>query len=977
MRAAARAAAVLCALQTALWGALSGLPHSLSAAELAALPHAFLNTVPMPSDARSYRALSVGAFFTGLAVVAWVASGFVGTSAFALGMTLLIGAVYLGGAWELRRFGQSTAGLNAALARVPQPLPQLADWLATVPAPLQPAVRQRIEAERSAFPGLALTPYLIGLLVMLGMLGTFLGMVVTFKGAVFALEGSADLNAIRAALAAPIKGLGLSFGTSVAGVATSAMLGLMATLARRERTQALRALDALAATTLAPFTPAFQRQQSFAALQRQAEAMPAAAQHLQTLIEQLERRNQQLDEALLARQADFQREAAAAYTGLAQSVGQSLRESLAASARAATDSLQPVVQQAMAGIAAESSRLHEGVSAAVQAQLDGLSARFSATTATVADTWARALAQHEQGGQQLLQGLSQSLAAFNTGFDERSAQLLARVEATQTAARTERAQAEQAQQAALTDALERMAHGLKTHWQQAGEQTLAQQRAVLQALEQTATAITERSSEQAGRSLDGVNRLIAQTEALVQARAASEAAWTEQHGQRMDQLAALWRSELAALRSEEAQRADAAVQRNAELQTRLAGQLASLQAGATEQLATLQSAAAQQLAALQAGVAQRLDALHSAETSRQQAQTEQHHQTLAALAQQLQTLRDDEAARQQAAAEHQARQQAALAQQLAQLQSAAGQQMGSLQADTAQRLDALHRAEAERQQALVAQHSQAFAALAQQLQTLRDDEARRQQASAEQQTADLAALAQQLQALRADEAARGDAAVQRLADLQAALASQLATLGTALEAPMARLMHTASEAPKAAAEVIAQLREQMSRLAERDNATLTERAELVGQIGTLLQQVQQTTGEQRAAIEHLVGSATTVLDRVGQQFADTVGAQAGRAEAMAEQAATSAAQLASLGDAFQQGTQQLAASHEQLVSSLQRVEGAIGQSLARSDEQLAYYVAQAREVIDLSISAQQGIVEDLRQLRNTARANASALAGAA
>jgi Domain of unknown function (DUF802) len=728
----------------------------------------------MPSS-RPYRILSFAAFFIGLAVLAWVASGFAGVDAFALGMTLLIGGVYLGGAWELRRFGQTTAALHTAISSVSQPLTQLVDWLPSVPAPLRNAVRQRIEGERSAFPGLALTPYLVGLLVMLGMLGTFLGMVVTFKGAVFALEGSADLNAIRAALAAPIKGLGLSFGTSVAGVATSAMLGLMATLARRERTQALRALDALAATTLRPFSAAHQRQQSFEALQRQAEAMPAAAQHLQTLIGQMERRSQQLDDALLARHAEFQREAAAAYTGLAKSVEQSLRESLAASARAAADSLQPVVQQAMAGIAAESSRLHEGVNNAVQVQLEGLSARFSATTATVAHTWTEALTRHQQGGQQLLQGLGESLAAFNSGFEQRAAQLLAGVQATHTEAQAQRAQAEQQQQATLSAALERMAQSLKTEWQQAGEQTLAQQRAVLQALEGTATTITQSSSEQAGRSLDGVARLIAQTEALVQSRAASEAAWTEQHGQRMDQLAALWRSELAALRNEEAQRADAAVT--------------------------------------------------------------------------------------------------------------------------------------------------------------------------------------------------------RLTELQAALATQLATLGTALEAPMARLMQTASEAPRAAAEVIAQLREQMSRLAERDNATLGERAELVGQIGTLLQQVQQTTGEQRAAIEHLVGSATGVLDRVGQQFADTVGAQAGRAEAMAEQAATSAAQLASLGDAFQQGTQQLAASHEHLVQSLQSVEGAIGQSLARSDEQLAYYVAQAREVIDLSISAQQGIVEDLRKLRGPlAKAAAGATA---
>jgi len=60
------------------------------------------------------------------------------------------------------------------------------------------------------------------------------------------------------------------------------------------------------------------------------------------------------------------------------------------------------------------------------------------------------------------------------------------------------------------------------------------------------------------------------------------------------------------------------------------------------------------------------------------------------------------------------------------------------------------------------------------------------------------------------------------------------------------------------------------------------------------------------------------------------------------------------------------------VQSLQRVQDAIGQSIERSDEQLAYYVAQAREVIDLSISAQQGIVEDLRQLRVAARTTAGA-----
>ncbi|TNF54671.1 MAG: DUF802 domain-containing protein [Burkholderiales bacterium] len=679
---------------------------------------------------RSSRVLFVLAFITGLAVVGWVASGFVGTSAFALGMTLLIGLVYLAGAWELRRYGQDTAQLRVAMGGIPETLARLADWLPRVPEALRDAVRQRIENERGGFAGPALTPYLVGLLVMLGMLGTFLGMVVTFKGAVFALEGSADLTAIRSALAAPIKGLGLSFGTSVAGVATSAMLGLMATVSRRERAQALRALDVLAGTSLRPFTAAHQRQQSFEALQRQADALPVAAAHLQTLIEQTERRSQQLDEQLLARQTQFQREASAAYTALAESVRQSLQDSLAASARAATEGLQPVVQQAMSGMAAESTRLHEGVAQAVQAQLAGLSAQFGSITETVSDNWARALARHTQDADRLMQGLDQSLASFHAGFEQRSTQLMASVQAAQERAQDERRRAEQQQQQALTATLEQLGRTLGHEWQQAGEQAQARQQAVLQALETTATAMTERSSE----------------------------------------VVHVWRSELAALRSEEAQ--------------------------------------------------------------------------------------------------------------------------------------------------------------------------------------------------------RGEAAVQRLGELQSALATQLATLGNALEAPMARLMQTASEAPRAAAEVIAQLREQMGRLAERDNATLAERADLVGQIGALLQQVQQTTGEQRAAIEHLVGSATGVLDRVGQQFADTVGAQAGRAETMAEQAATSAAQLASLGESFEQGTRQLAASHEQLVQSLHAVQAAIDQSLSRSDEQLAYYVAQAREVIDLSISAQQGIIEDLRGLKAPARASA-------
>ena len=62
--------------------------------------------------------------------------------------------------------------------------------------------------------------------------------------------------------------------------------------------------------------------------------------------------------------------------------------------------------------------------------------------------------------------------------------------------------------------------------------------------------------------------------------------------------------------------------------------------------------------------------------------------------------------------------------------------------------------------------------------------------------------------------------------------------------------------------------------------------------------------------------------------------------------------------------------NEKLIGNMQRIEKAIDQSMARSDEQLAYYVAQAREVIDLSIASHKDIFEELRKLPKPAAAQA-------
>jgi hypothetical protein len=616
------------------------------------------------------------AFCIGLAALAWVGWSLIGTNWLALVMTVAIAAVYGFGAYELRQFRATTASLRGALEGLAEPPAALADWLDRIPASLRTVVRSRIEGERAALPGPSLTPYLVGLLVMLGMLGTFLGMVVTFKGAVFALQGSTDLQAIRSALAEPIRGLGLSFGTSVAGVAASAMLGLMSAIARRERLDVARLLDARIATVLKPFSLTHRRQETIRALQAQANSLPEVVNALNAVMERIERRSELLDAQLLERQAQLQREVTSAYGELARKVGLSLQENLAANARTTGETIRPIVEQAMAQVVRESQRLHRQLGEVAQTQVDALSKQFTS--------------------------------------------------------------AEQHRLKAWTDALE-----------------------------QRAQQVTDRAGAQSLQALEQVSRVLEQSKQLVESRAEVEARWLQQHGERMDQLAQLWRTELGALRHEESQ--------------------------------------------------------------------------------------------------------------------------------------------------------------------------------------------------------RGEAAVQRLSELQAAVAQHLATLGAALEAPITRLLTTASEVPQAAAGVITQLREEMHRVAERDNLALQERTLLLERLGALVQSLEQASGEQRTAIEAMVGSATSVLEQAHGRFAQALETQAEKATDVAAQASGSAAQLGALAESFGDSVRLFQASHDKLTDTLQRVEASLTRSTARSDEQLAYYVAQAREVIDLSIASQQGLVEGLRQLQGKAK----------
>jgi hypothetical protein len=675
-------------------------------------------------------------FLAGLAVICWIGAGYVGSNAIGAVVTLVIGACYVTGGVELWRYRQATASLARALDD-PSADSGLADWLERLHPGLREAVRLRVEGERVALPAPALTPYLVGLLVLLGMLGTLLGMMATLRGTGLAMEGATDLDAIRGSLAAPVKGLAFAFGTSIAGVASSAMLGLLSALCRRERMQSVQRLDAAIATTLRMHSRAHQREESFRLLQQQAGLMPALVDRLQAMMAALEQRDLATAERQLASAEASHARTEAAYAKLATSLEQSLQAGVAASARAVGDGLRPAMEATLAGLASNAATLQHSVAQAVRDQLDGLANGFASASAAAAAHWDGALDAQRDTNAQLATDLHGALERFASTFEQRSTALLDGVSA----------------------------------------------------------------------RLDGDAARIAD-------------AWQQAQG----------RQEAAS--------------------------------------AALAGRSAQALAAVTAGFAEQAAAL----------------------------------------------------------------------------VEAVDRSHAQLQQQLAAQDAQRLEAWAGQL------------------AATGAALRENWEHAGSHAAARQQDICDALAASAQAITAQAQAHARETIAGIERLVQAASEAPKAAAEVISELRQKLSDSMVRDTALLDERNQMMATLDTLLAAVNHASTEQRAAIDALVATSADLLDRVGTRFGEQVAGEAGKLEAVSAQVAVAATEVASLGEAFASAVDVFGRNNSDLLERLQAIEGALDRSLARSDEQLAYYVAQAREVVDLSMLAQRQIMADLQQL---------------
>ncbi len=381
----------------------------------------------------------------GAIAIIWVAGLFIGTNTLALLVTLLIAIAFGIGGMELFQFRKATDSLENALRDIPQPINQLDDWLAKIHHSLQNPVRLRIESERVGLPAPVLTPYLVGLLVMLGLLGTFIGMVDTLGGAVTALQGSTELQAIRQGLTAPINGLSLAFGTSVAGVAASAMLGLMSTLSRRERMLATRSLDTQIATQLREFSLTHNRQQTYQILQAQAELMPALAEQMQAMMEGIVQNGTALNDTLIANQQGFQDTVQSSFTELAASVHRSLNESLIESSNKTNANISAMVAEQLNALASASENTQQRIGAATEQQLVAISSQLQGTTTQLNAAWQENLhaqqastsdwMEHNQTRmEQLTSSVAEQVAQLGKTLEEPLAQLITTASETPKAA---------------------------------------------------------------------------------------------------------------------------------------------------------------------------------------------------------------------------------------------------------------------------------------------------------------------------------------------------------------------------------------------------------------------------------------------------------------------------------------------------------------------------------------------------------------
>lgn len=480
---------------------------------------------------------------------------------------------------ELVRCARAVRELEAGLAALPRPA-ATGDVERADPR-LQAMLRARLQGAPRPVRGAELTPYLVGVLVMLGLLGTFLGLFDAMRGARAVVGGSRDATALHDALATPLSGLTRSFGTSAAGLCASAMLGLAAVLLRRRERMLDAALSDFVAGPLAGLSPARRHEELLARAVEQGAAMPEAAAALRDVVAELRGLGTSWSEqhSSSAEQVtrSFERGLQTSGEALARAVDglrDGLRGESERAAAAVRDTVTPLLSKAVEGTveaaAAQVRALREAMERDATARRADDTARFAELTERVSSLLAR-MEQTEDARRAADEAVSEAAT-------ERAAALFERLDGD-----VERRRAQEAE-----------------HWEQlqarlAELQEVERERAAAVREERTAAVATLRGLLEQTVALDRERAEVArhEREVAVEAVRAVLREASERERERAEQLAAA-----AGLVERELQAATAAARESIEVGAQATREM--LDAGralVTEQVASGAAAAREQLAA--------------------------------------------------------------------------------------------------------------------------------------------------------------------------------------------------------------------------------------------------------------------------------------------------------------------------------------------------------------------------------------------
>jgi hypothetical protein len=367
-----------------------------------------------------------------------------------------------------------------------------------------------------------------------------------------------------------MKGLSLAFGTSVAGVAASALLGLMSTLCRRDRIMETRRLDTRIAAEFKEFSLPHQQQDTFVALQYQTKALPELADKISSVVDKLDR----LGDRLAENQEHFHSTVKAVYTDFSAEMDKSYRESLKDSIQLAAEAMKPMLRVAISEITTETNTLHQQTMRATTEEMKALSGSFMSASREVAGAWQSGLETQREAAEALVDKMGRAFESFKEHFEHMAASLLFSVEREMRDSMDQQKNLDEERLRLWTDSLAQSQKETSSHltdiFSEHGNITDVLKTAVFE-LKNNIETFSDQIHRAAGD-------LLKSSEDLIQNRMKTEAEWTEQQRDSLQTLTTELKSELATLREDEARRIQSAAERDHQMLESRLGMVKELEA---------------------------------------------------------------------------------------------------------------------------------------------------------------------------------------------------------------------------------------------------------------------------------------------------------------------------------------------------------------------------------------------------------------